>query len=237
MPVFNTCTSTYSSAGMTYVLTCVDRYSRWPEAIPIPNCTSETVARAFLERWIAQFGCPTVVTTDRGTSFAGSFDAMLQEFGVRHTRTTPRHPQCNGLVERFHRPLKAALCAQGNPSWTEALPLVLLGLRTVVKEDLSAAVSELAFGCTLRLPGELVKEGKTDLVNSSDFVERLRKHMRQLRPVERRLEKQDIYIPDALFSSSHVFIRADCVKPPLTPPYSGPFKIIQRSDFSFRYRR
>ncbi|KAA3674935.1 uncharacterized protein DEA37_0006915 [Paragonimus westermani] len=41
------------SGGYTYILTCVDRFTRWPEAIPIPNCSSEAVARAFLERRIS----------------------------------------------------------------------------------------------------------------------------------------------------------------------------------------
>ncbi|KAA3681341.1 uncharacterized protein DEA37_0014513 [Paragonimus westermani] len=43
------------SGGYAYILTCVDRVKRWPEAIPIPSCPSETVARAFLERWVTQF--------------------------------------------------------------------------------------------------------------------------------------------------------------------------------------
>ncbi|MGL5763923.1 MAG: reverse transcriptase domain-containing protein, partial [Plesiomonas shigelloides] len=57
------------SNGFRYLLTCVDRFTRWMDAIPISSITAESVARAFVERWIAQFGCPSVITTDRGAQF------------------------------------------------------------------------------------------------------------------------------------------------------------------------
>ena len=57
------------SNGHSYLLTCVDRFTRWPEAIPIVDVTAETICRVFMERWVAKFGCPTTVTTDRGQQF------------------------------------------------------------------------------------------------------------------------------------------------------------------------
>ena len=75
--------------------------------------------------------------------------------GTTRLRTTSYHPQANGLVERFHRQLKGALKAQPpSQSWTESLPLVLLGIRTAIKEDLHCIAAELVYGVTLRLPGE-----------------------------------------------------------------------------------
>ena len=59
------------------------------------------------------------------------------------------------MVERFHRQLKAALKAQPQPdSWMDTLPLVLLGVRTALKEDISSTAAEMVYGTTLRLPGE-----------------------------------------------------------------------------------
>ena len=100
------------SNGFTYILTCVDRYTRWPIAVPIRDISAETVSRAFVESWISPFGVPATVTTDRGSQFTSTLFRDLQRtLGCEHIRTTAYHPAANGLVERFHRQLKAAIMA------------------------------------------------------------------------------------------------------------------------------
>ncbi|VDP90606.1 unnamed protein product [Echinostoma caproni] len=76
--------------------------------------------------------------------------------GCKHTRTTAYHSAANGLVERFHRQLSAALKAPPGSEWHEGLPLVLLGIRNTIKADLHTTPAALALGCTLHLPGEFV---------------------------------------------------------------------------------
>ena len=57
------------SQGFAYLLTIVDRFSRWPEAIPILDMVSATVARAFLGQWMSQFSIPAEIISDRGVQF------------------------------------------------------------------------------------------------------------------------------------------------------------------------
>ena len=117
------------SHGYTYLLTCINRFTRWPEAIPLTDITAESVARAFLHVWILRFGTPSTATTDRGRQFESAlWRQFAQLLGIKHLRTTAYHPIANGLIERFHHHLKSALKAQSQPEqWVDSLPLVLLG--------------------------------------------------------------------------------------------------------------
>ena len=54
------------SHGFSYIFTCVDQFKRWAEAIPIVDIRAETIAQAFINSRIAQFGVPSTVSTDRG---------------------------------------------------------------------------------------------------------------------------------------------------------------------------
>ena len=90
--------------GFRYLLTCVDRSTRWPEAMPLADKRAVTVAA-----WIARFGTPATITTDRGAQFVLKlWDRLCNQFGIVRSRTTSYHPQSNGMVQRFHRQLKAA---------------------------------------------------------------------------------------------------------------------------------
>ena len=101
------------SRGYTYLFTVIDRFTRWPEVIPMADCTAQTCAQAFLSGWIARFGVPASVTSDRGCQFISElWRNVLHLFGIKPTQTTSYHPQANGMVERMHRQLKASLKAR-----------------------------------------------------------------------------------------------------------------------------
>ena len=146
----------------------------------------------------------------------------------KRSRTTSYHPQANGMVERFHRQLKAALKAQPDPdSWMTTLPLILLGIRTALKQDLNSTAAEMVYGTTLRLPGEFFNPLPPSLLaDPSDFLTKLKNHFKHIQPTPRDNTKT-ASIPHNLSTATHVFVRHDAVRKPLQPPYDGPYPIIK----------
>ena len=190
------------------------------------------MAQAFISTWVARFGTPTTVTTDRGGQFESHlWQAFTRLLGTKHIRTTAYHPCANGLVERLHRQLKGAL--KGHPHqehWTDALPLVLLGIRTSLKEDMGCTTAELVYGTTLRLPGAYFSPQPADTsLDPSSYVAKLRSRMQVLKATPPRSVSSQEDNRDTLKDATHVFIRHDAVRKPLQPPYDGPYKVLERS--------
>ncbi|BHF73749.1 hypothetical protein SprV_0401683200 [Sparganum proliferum] len=185
------------SNGFTQLLTCVDRYTRWAEAIPLPNTRAETILKAFVSRWVAMFGAPSTVTTDRDAQFESAlFQTLLNFLGCTRIRTAAHHPAANGMVERFHRQLKTVLRAVEDPgNWSDNLPLALLGIRAALKSDLGCSAAELVFGTTLRLPGEMITATSRGADETPDnLVYRLRQFMRSLSPIPPRTPMTESYV-------------------------------------------
>jgi cleavage and polyadenylation specificity factor subunit 1 len=218
------------SEGKTYCLTIVDRFTRWPEVIPISNISAETVCHALFKGWISRFGCPSTITTDQGTQFQSAlFREMSNLLGTNRIRTTSFHPQANGLVERFHRVLKSAIMAHENPRWTESLPFILLGLRAAVKPDINTSSADLVYGTPLRLPADLCTDTPSTKFSSNTFVQELRKRMDSIKPSSTSAHtKTKVFVYPELNSCTHVFLRVDKITPPLSQPYTGPHQVITR---------
>ena len=138
-----------------YILTCVDRFTRWPVTIPISDITAETIAQTFVTHWIAQFGVPSTVTTDRGRQFESSlFRALTHMLGCTRIRIIILLQ--TALSSVFIDNLRRHSRSISSQRWTETLPLVVLGIRTALKADLGCSVAEMVFGTTIRLPGEFI---------------------------------------------------------------------------------
>jgi transposase InsO family protein len=120
--------------GNRYILVCVDYLTRWPEAYPMPDQSAATVAKIWINEIISRHGVPERVLTDCGKNFTSELLRQVNEhLGMDHHRTTPYHPQTNGLVERFNRTLKdmiAKLTEERDDDWDELLPWSLACYRS-----------------------------------------------------------------------------------------------------------
>ncbi|XP_010783119.1 uncharacterized protein, partial [Notothenia coriiceps] len=222
------------SHGFTYLFTMVDRTTRWPDSVPLASTSASDVARAFIGTWVARFGTPSDLSSDRGSQFNSElWNAVAVGLGVKLHRTTAYHPQANGLCERFHRFMKASLRAgltDGN--WVDKLSLVMLGLRCAPKEDLQSSSAELVYGQTLRVPGEFIP---TATVPWSAAGQRssLLETAGTFAPVPTSQHSNPAFrVSPGLRSTDFVFIRHDAHCGPLRPSYDGPFRVIRHGDKS-----
>ncbi|KAF8566485.1 hypothetical protein P879_03694, partial [Paragonimus westermani] len=120
-----------------YILVPVDYFTKWSEAVFIEQQDACTVAAAIIIEWIVRYGTPIMPHSDQGAAFESQLlRATCHLLGIKKTRTTPYHPQGNGLAERTNRTTKALV--QSFPErhqadrWDELLPRCMLAYRSPI---------------------------------------------------------------------------------------------------------
>ena len=233
LPPSSTCGS--SSPVFRYLLTCIDRNTKWAEAFPITNTTAKSVAYAFMQ-WISRFGIPLYVISDRGPQFESEFFSELSHMiGFHRLRTSAYHPEANSQIERFHRSLKTSLMAR-KENWLLSLPIILLSLRCI-PNDSGYSAFEAVTGKTPLCPLEILQSTPNNKQDFDNFMKKFTMHMKELD--FRNLPnfhpfRSNSYMPKDLQTCTHVFVRTDRIRKALEAPYSGPFKVLQRMDRCFK---
>ncbi|ROT66810.1 putative nose resistant to fluoxetine protein 6-like [Penaeus vannamei] len=134
---------------------------------------------------------PDTVTTDRGAQFESElWGHLMILLGSKRIRTTAYHPCANGMVETS----------------VDQLPLVLLNVRTLFKEDLQCTIAEMVYGTTLALPTDFLVKAST--IEPGTFGRQLCNRMSRVHSRPTRPSRQhDFYMPPGLQDCSHVFVR------------------------------
>ena len=125
-----------SDAGNNYILVAGDYFTRWVEAYPIPNQEAITVANKLVDEMFCWFSLPEQLHSDQGQQFKSQLVAeVCKILNIHKSRTTPYHPQNDGMVERFNRTLLGMLAAttKEHPfDWEEQIRKVCMAYNTSV---------------------------------------------------------------------------------------------------------
>ena len=117
---------------------------------------AKTVAKVFYERFIAVFGAPTKLLSDRGANFTSDLvEELCSAFGIQKCRTTAYHAQCNGQVERFHQTLFrmiGKLSRDKKAQWKQHLAELMQAFNSTRSAVTGYSPHYLMFGRRPRLP-------------------------------------------------------------------------------------
>ena len=220
------------SQGKRYILTMIDRTTRWVEAAALADSTASSITAAFISNWPSRFGIPKVVTSDRGAQFTSqTWTQLLGRLGVKASTTTAYYPQANGMVERFHRTLKSALwCVLDKGTWTSMLPWVLLGIRNAPREDTATSSAEVLYGLPIRIPGMCFSDRGESHTPRQELLA-ARANVKEFLPrlMDKKKAKYSPFVPQDLKKAEFVYVRNEKLgKSALTPCYEGPFRVISK---------
>lgn len=150
-----------SRRGNRYALVYLDLATKYPDAVPLKNIDTESVALALMDIF-SRVGLPSEILHDRGTQFMSSVMARFNELlKIKSIQTAAYNPKCNGSVENFNKTLKSMLkkISVDDPrNWDIFLQPLLFAYREVPQASTGFSPFELLFGHEVRGPLYLIKE-------------------------------------------------------------------------------
>ena len=112
-----------STKNNRYLLVIQDYFTKWAEAIPMPDQTASHITDE-LVKFFARMGLPEILRSDQGRNFESNLlRQTLEAFGISKSHTTAYHPQGDGMVERLNRSILQMLRSYVDTKEECTLPL------------------------------------------------------------------------------------------------------------------
>ena len=240
--------------GRRFILVITDRFTKLTKTESLRTITSMSVAKAFCQCWIFNYGIPKVVLTDNGSQFtSGFFRTVCRILGITKVFTTEYHPQTNGQAERYNRTLLAALrnyVSDSQRDWDEWLGPVTYAYNTQVHRSTGTTPFDLVLSRPPSQPlvdPELLEHRPVEYVSDrrirvsqakQAFLERLdhlmskarrnleRTQVRYKRNADARMRQRlrDLAPGDYVYREIPEHPRG--VSPKLASPVEGPYKVL-----------
>jgi len=119
----------------------IEHFSKWVKLVTLPDKSSHSTNRAFLQQVLSRFGACDECLTNQRSEFRGEFQDLLDHAFIDHRRTSRDHPQADGLVERMVQTCKKGLrkicLIKNKEDWDLALPYITMGYKMSKHASLS----------------------------------------------------------------------------------------------------
>lgn len=150
-----------TKAGNRYMLVITDYATKYPEVFPLKSIKARAVACSLIQLF-SRVGFPKDIVTDQGSNFMSDLLKQVYKLlGIKGIRTTPYHPQTDGLTERFNQTLKQMLhkfVTDKSDDWDQWLPYLLFAYREVPLTSTGFSPFELLYEREVRGPLMLLKD-------------------------------------------------------------------------------
>ncbi|GBL92230.1 Transposon Ty3-I Gag-Pol polyprotein [Araneus ventricosus] len=246
-----------TTKGNRYVVVLMDYFTKWPQAIPIPDQEASTVAEELVRSWISCYGVPMILHSDQGTNFNSAlFTELCKLLGILKTRTTALHPESDGMVERFNRKILnhlALFVSRNQTDWDTHLPLFLLAYRSAEHEVTGLTPAEMLFGRTLRLPCDILFGRPSEMPSSpNEYMKNLETRLESVHAFAReriKLASERMKTRYDSRATDHHFKEGDLVwmynpkrrrglSPKLQQNWEGPYTVVKKlNDVVYRVQR
>ena len=191
-----------SEEGHRYILTLADFSTRYPEAIPLKNIDTETVAEALVDIF-NRLGVPEEILIDLGTRFVSDcIREVTRLLSIKQLTATPYHPMCNALTEKFNGTMKSMLkrlCSEQPRPWHRYINPLLFAYREIPQESTGFSLFELLYGRAVRGPMTILKQlwikevEEPEVKNSYQYVFELQEKLEDtLKLAHSELEKAQL---------------------------------------------
>ena len=237
-----------SHRSKRYILVITDCFTKWTEAVAMPDQEAATIASAFVNNFVTRFGIPLLLLSDGSTNFDSKLFCEVRKFlQIEKVKTSVMRPQANGVTERFNMTLSTMLamyCIQDQKDWDLYLPQVMMAYRSSIHSSTGQTPNRMVYGREILLPMAAVI-GLPKGENSGtvgDYVENLQQKLQQVHQLARtnlkktatyRKKHYDIKSSKRVLTPGQLVWLYEPSKRPgvcakLAPRWKGPALVLQR---------
>ena len=230
-----------------YILVITDAWTKFMEIVPLKDKSAETIAQAFLHKWISVFSVPKQIVTDNGTEFANQImQALEKKFNFKHNLTAPYHSQSNSPAESFNRSIikyLKAMLDNDTLDWVDRLDWLKLAYNTTVHKTTLTTPFALTFAFSPKLPyfdldrprtfysDDLATESFMKLrhefqkayANSNDALKKEKEYY------DRKAKERSFDVGDKVMLQEYKFIKKEGENNKFRRNFDGPYTVIQKN--------